>query len=169
MNELFENILFAFILLLIAGVLIAYAKNKKYNSYKTTSGSTNLQNKSFKVIVTHDLKTLDAELKICDNKIFISGDISVTIPFEKIENIQFPYALNTVIFKKGNIERIAANNLNLSPSKLMSTLFITFYNDKKLETYSIEMQESKHNFRINKIARAKLMLLIEKSIAINSI
>lgn len=158
MNESLESIFILLALISVATLLIRYVRHKRYNVNKCMANKPDFKTQSFKIEIEHQSKSLNAVMTILNQKISVSGDISIDIPFERIINIKFPYALNTVIYEKHNIIRNYANNFSISPHKLMSTLFITFFDDEnKMITFKVVMQESEYNFRVNKIARIQFM------------
>ena len=162
MNELLNSIYMAFVLILLSTLLIRFSRNKSYNTNHSIGDSSFLKRESFKVIITQNTDSLNATMTFLNGKISISGDMVIDIPFEQITSIKIPYALNTVTYRKKCTIRSFDKNLFISPYKLMSKIIINFFNDKnELITFDIMMQESKNNFRVNKIARIRFMNIIK--------
>ena len=162
MNELLNSIYMAFVLILLSTLLIRFSRNKSYNIIRSLGDSSIWKEESFKVVITQNTEPLNATMTLLNEKISISGDMVIDIPFEQITSIKFPYALNTVTYQKKCIIRSFEKNFFISPYKLMSNIIINFFNDKnEMVTLDIMMQESKCNFRVNKIARIRFMNIIK--------
>ncbi len=162
MDVLLNNLLITFILVLMATFLIKYAANKKFNVNNSVHNGIGIKTGSFKIAIQGKGKNCNAIMTILEEKISIRGDMCTDIPLEKIACIDFPYALNTVSYRKNRILHNQTVNFNIPPDKLMSSLFIVFYDDKnELLTLNIVMLESERNFKVNKIARVRFVRVIQ--------
>lgn len=166
-NYLLDNIsmIVISITLFLSGIfLIKYAirKKPKIEIKEHTANQMTFKEKSFKISLQQSLEYFEASLQISNKNFSIIGDTVVDIPFDKIINISFPYALNTVICTKNKIIHSRANNFYIGLNKLMSSFSITFFDEnKRIVTFNILMQESKRNFRINKIARIEFLTIVK--------